>query len=124
MQKLLGQSFGPGKRQFFSIGFVKGMARACACLTLLSLCKEDNLDPVTVVPRLAKTVVDIDVLPLKVAERVQLLMESAKLSNRGSIRRSWNIATWAGALLQLQDAGTRNASTIIKRWELHARVAH
>ena len=46
----------------------------------------------------------------------KVLIESAKLSNRGSIRRAWKVASWAGALMQLADAGMRNPSQIIKKW--------
>ncbi len=48
---------------------------------------------------------------------------NAKLSQRGAIRRSNNVVTWAGVVCQLRESGLTDASVLIKRWNQMSGMA-
>ena len=49
-------------------------------------------------------------------DRVSTALWSAKLSQRGAIRRPYNVVTWAGVIRQLKASGVDDPANVIKRW--------
>ncbi len=54
--------------------------------------------------------------------KIELALLSAKLSQRGAIRRSNNV-TWAGVVCQLRESGLTDASVLIKKWNQMSGLA-
>ena len=48
---------------------------------------------------------------------------NCKRSQRGAIRRPWNVITWAGVIRRLKSHGVDDAASVIKRWNDMAGMA-
>ena len=85
------------------VGYIKGMARVCTILSVLDLLARAGIDLQVVDHRLWHSLRSCYCLIKKDAvARRDVALLNAELSARGSIRRNWDVVTWTGCLLRLQ----------------------
>ena len=96
---------------FFRAGYVKGMARSCTLLALLFGFYKGEIDIKTwphyaLLNDIHARIEDVSL------DREGVALRNALLSQRGSIRRSHDIFTWAAKMRLMQSAGCDAAATI------------
>lgn len=104
----------------FSVGYVKGQARAATLLALLAACFEKDIELNKVHPILYNSILKIHCMSLMFNTVQERLFHTFKVSVRGSIRRAPNTVTWVQSLLVLRGHGVADASSILRKWNSEA----
>ena len=100
----------------FSLGYVKGMARTTTALAWMAFCHQQNIDISLTNPTLYESLRMVYVLHEEGSEdKVTALINAAKLSTRGSIRKPYNVLEWTASLLVLKGEN-QEEDKIIKHW--------
>jgi len=106
---------------YFCAGYAKGMSRACTFLGLAALIMMDDTSEPSLyrdaLPHLFSTGGAVWVHCLNLADGVEAALYNAKVSQRGSIRKSNNVITWAGVIARLRCNGeARDPGLLLRRW--------
>lgn len=99
----------------FSLGYVKGMARACLALFVATMCPKKNANLNTTHPMLRQSMRAVWVIhETFTANTLSVLIRAAKLSVRDRTRKPYNCLEWVSCLIKLKDE--RDVTAIIKTW--------
>ena len=104
-----------GSLPIFSVGFIKGAARAASLHMILHIVLMDGINIRIMAPKLFISSQCIFCHHLPQADVASWILTNARFSARGSIRRAWNVIQWMSSLCGLKSQGM-NALQIIKRW--------
>jgi hypothetical protein len=102
----------------FSLAYIKGMARSSMALFVAGVCLEKNIDLKASNLTLWNSLRVVWVVHEAVGSDINVVMRSAKLSVRGSIRRPYNCIEWAVCLRHLKKYSEE--SSVVKTWNKQA----
>ena len=100
----------------FSLGYVKGQARATSLLAILYYCFEKQIDLQTVHKKLFESVTKVWVFRVAYTTRADEALANMRLSARGSIRRANNLIITVVMLQNLGKQGAGDTSSFVRRW--------
>ena len=102
----------------FSLAYTKGMARASVALFVAGVCVAKNIDLKASNFKLWNSLRVVWVVHEALGSDMNIVMRSAKLSVRGSIRRPYNCIEWAVCLRHLKKYSEE--SSVVKTWNKQA----
>ncbi|CAE7298363.1 unnamed protein product [Symbiodinium sp. CCMP2592] len=102
--------------QTFSLGYLKGFARAASLLCLLHFMKKQGLNVKKQYPTLWETVIRIRVHHIKTESRLNEALTNMKISCKGSIRKATNTVQCVFMLKSLMKVGVPEPMALVKQW--------
>ncbi len=100
----------------FSVGYLKGQARAQSLIALLMILLDEHINIEKAFPKLFKSIFEISCKAISLPSKTSEVFESMRRSHAGSIRRAPNCVTWVEALTRLQAVDATDPGTVIKAW--------
>ena len=102
----------------FSLGYTKGMLRACTLLSLLHMWMDDGAEEsfMSNFPHVMKSCQEIFVHFVSLPSAQEEIFHNFRMSLRGSIRRPPNLLTWVGVLQALKQHGYEDSGEVIARF--------
>ena len=109
----------------FSLGYLKGMARATAALALLHRIFVLEVDLKSVHPVLHESIRAVSVHHVSMGSKLAEALQNMKLSARGSIRKKTNIIQTVVIVKNLLQHGLSDYQVLVRRWnEMSAENDH
>ena len=106
-----------------SVGYVKGQARVCTLIALMSHIMDSGLDPCTCVPKLYETARVIYCNHKIHSSQRDEVFDNFQSSTRGSIRKPPHTFQWVSALQTLRMTDDGGVTTVIKAWNQNVSKA-
>ena len=109
----------------FSLGYLKGMARATAALALLHRIFVLKVDLKSVHPVLHESMRAVSVHHVSMGSKLAEALQNMKLSARGSIRKKTNIIQTVVVVKNLYQHGLSDFGLFVRKWNaMSAKVDH
>lgn len=107
---------------WMSLGYVKGFTRACTVLSMIRFiqCSVKGYSFQVHFPQIYESVRAVIVYHLPQIDLVQHALTNARLTSRSSVRKPYNVITWAGTAMNLNSGGVRDRKGAINMWNAMA----
>ena len=108
----------------FSVGYLKGMLRACTVLAMVHWCWKNDLPLDVHLPILAKSICTVYIHHAQQSSRVDECLQNMKVSSRGSLRKMTNVIEIVFMIKGLCNFGLDDFASFLRRWNQMSARSH